>query len=214
MSNGTFDFNELIRESKEVMTNPKSYFSSMNTSGGLTEPLIKAVIYGAIAGAISFLWSILNIGAAGAGMFGSAVGILTILWSAVGAVIVLFIGGIILLVISSICNGSTDFESNVRVIAAVMVMMPVSAFLSFAGGIYIHLGTVVIIGVSVFTFWLLFHGLVETLKTHTETTKKVLLVLVTLIVLVTLVGMRKINQYQNISDNSDLQEVMKDQTKS
>ena len=71
-------------------------------------------------------------------MFGTAVGILSIVWSVVGAVLSLFIGAVILLVISSICKGSTDFESNLRVTAAVMVVMPISAFLSFTGGINLY----------------------------------------------------------------------------
>ncbi len=62
MSDGTFDVNLFIKESKEVLVNPKSYFSTMKTSGGITEPLIKAVIYGAVAGAIALIWSILNLG--------------------------------------------------------------------------------------------------------------------------------------------------------
>ena len=39
MSDSTFDFNLFIKESKDVLTNPKSYFSTMKTSGGMTEPL-------------------------------------------------------------------------------------------------------------------------------------------------------------------------------
>jgi hypothetical protein len=151
MSNGTFDFNELIKESKEVLVNPKSYFATMKTTGGMTEPLIKAVIYGAIAGVFSFLWSILHIGAAGAGMFGTAFGILGIVWSVVGAIIGLFVGAVILLVISAICKGSTDFESNVRVTAAVMVVWPISAFLGFAVGINIYLGTIFSLALSVYS---------------------------------------------------------------
>lgn len=210
MSDGTFDFNALIKESKDVLTNPKSYFSTMKTTGGMTEPLIKAVIYGAVAGVFTFLWSILHIGAAGAGMFGGAVGVVSLIWSVVGAIIGLFVGAVILLVISSICKGSTDFESNVRVTAAVMVVMPISAFLGFAGGINLYLGTVVSLAVSVFAFWLLYNGLVETLKTKQETTKIVLIVIIAIVVLVTLVSIRKVNQFKNNFDNSDLQEMMKD----
>jgi hypothetical protein len=210
MSNGTFDFNELIKESKEVLVNPKSYFSTMKTSGGMTEPLIKAVIYGAIAGVFSFLWSILHIGAAGAGMFGTAVGILSIVWSVVGAIIGLFVGAVILLVISAICKGSTDFESNLRVTAAVMVVWPISAFLGFAVGINLYLGTIVSLAVSVYSLWLLYNGLVETLKTKQETTKIVMLVLIALVVIVTLAGIRTANKFKNSFNNSDLQEMMKD----
>ena len=124
MSNGTFDFNEFIRESKEVLLNPKSYFSTMKITGGMTDPLIKAVIFGAIAGAIAFIWSLLNLGAMGSGMFGGALGIMIFIGKIIGSIIGLFIGAVILLVISSICKGNTDFEANVRVIAAVMVVMP------------------------------------------------------------------------------------------
>src|SRR5665647_786489 len=105
MSNGTFDFNEFIKESKDVLVNPKLYFSTMKTSGGMTEPLIKAVIYGAIAGIFSFLWSLLGVGAVSSGLFGGAVGIMLLIWAIIAAIIGLFIGGVITLVISSICKG-------------------------------------------------------------------------------------------------------------
>ena len=62
MSDSNFDFSLFVSESQDVLMNPKSYFSTMKTSGGITEPLVKAVIYGAIAGAISFIWSLLRIG--------------------------------------------------------------------------------------------------------------------------------------------------------
>ncbi len=75
MSNSTFDFNAFIKESKDVLVNPKSYFSTMKTTGGIAEPLIKAVIYGAVAGIIAFIWSLLKIGGGTLGMFGGAVGL-------------------------------------------------------------------------------------------------------------------------------------------
>src|SRR5664280_1978619 len=119
MSDGTFDLNLFIKESVDVLVNPKSYFSTMKTSGGMSEPLIKAVIYGAVAGAIAFIWSLLKIGAMTG--FGGAIGIMVFIWSIIGAIIGLFIGAVILLVISSICKGSTDFEANIRVTASVTV---------------------------------------------------------------------------------------------
>ena len=210
MSNGTFDFNELIKESKEVLVNPKSYFSTMKTSGGMTEPLIKAVIYGAIAGVFKLLWSVLHLGAVSAGIFGGAVGIISFFSSILFAIIGLFIGAIILLVISAICKGSTDFESNVRVTAATLVIMPISAFLGFTGGINIYFGTIVSLAVSVYSFWLLYNGLVEALKTKPDTTRIVLLVLIVIFVIVTLAGIRTANRLKNSFDNSDLQEMMKD----
>jgi len=210
MSNGTFDFNEFIKESKDVLVNPKSYFSTMKTSGGMTDPLIKAVIYGAIAGVFSFLWSILNLGAMSGGMWGSAVGAMVFIWSVVGAIIGLFIGAVILLVISSICKGNTDFEANVRVTAAVMVVMPVSAFLGFAGGLNLYLGVIIGLAVNIFALWLLYNGLVEALKSNPQTTRIVMYVLIAVFVLIMLLGIgakRRTNQFMRDFNSS---EIMKD----
>lgn len=217
MSNGTFDFNEFIKESKDVLVNPKSYFSTMKTTGGIPEPLIKAVIYGAIAGIFSLLWSILNIGA-GAGMplFGGAVGIMLFIGAIIGAVIGLFIGGVIVLIISSICKGNTDFEANVRVTAAIMVIMPISAFLGFAGSFNLYLGLIVTLAVDVFALWLLYNGLVEALKAKPETSKIVMYVFVGIIVLFLLVGMgtkKRANDIMKEFNNSDFKELMQDAPK-
>src|SRR5512141_1925203 len=119
MSDTTFDLNVFIRESKDVLVNPKSYFSSIKTSGGIAEPLIKAVIYGAVAGIFVLFRSLLHLNAATGGMFGGAVGVMAFIWYIIAAVMGLFIGGAIVLVISSICKGNTDFEACARVTASV-----------------------------------------------------------------------------------------------
>lgn len=205
MSNGNFDFNEFVRESKDVLVNP-TYFSSMKTSGGMTEPLIKAVIYGALAGLISFIWSLLNLGAVSTG-FGGAIGVMAFIWAVIGAIIGLFIGGVILLVISSICKGSTNYEANVRVTSAVMVMMPISAFFGFASGINLYLGLIVGLAVAVFSLWLVYKGLVQALKSQPETTKIVMYVLVAIFVLFMVLGMgarRKADQFMRNFNNSEM----------
>jgi len=214
MSDGTFDVNAFIQESKDILVNPKSYFSSMKTSGGMTEPLIKAVLYGAVAGAISFIWSLLKIGAMTG--FGGAIGIMVFIWSIIAAIIGLFIGAVILLVISSICKGSTDFEANLRVTAALMVIMPINALLGFAGHLNLYFGVIVSIAVSLYSLWMLYNALVEALKTNPETTKIVSYVLVAILLLFILLGIgarRRANQFMNEFNNKDIKEMMKDSPK-
>jgi hypothetical protein len=211
MSNGTFDFNVFIQESKEVLINPKSYFSTMKTSGGMTEPLIKALIYGAIAGAIAFLWSILGLGG---GIFGSSLAVMAFISYTIASVIGLFIGGVVVMIISSICKGSTDFEANVRVTAALMVMMPVSAFLAFATHFSLYLGLILGIAVNIFALWLLYNALVESLKAKPETSKIVMYILIALFVLISLLGLagkRKANQLLKEFDSSEFKEMMEQQ---
>ncbi len=189
MSNGTFDFNEFIRESKETLVNPKAYFSTMKTSGGMGEPLIKSVIYGAIAGLFTFLWSILRIGVVSGSIFGGAIGVMAFIWTIIFAIIGLFIGAVILLVISAICKGSTDFEANVRVTAAALVVMPINAFLTFASGFNVYLGLIISIAIGILSIWILYNGLIESLKANKETTRIVMYVLIAIIVLFLLVGL-------------------------
>jgi hypothetical protein len=207
MSNGTFDFNLFLKESKETLLNPKSYFATMKTTGGIAEPLIKAVIYGTVTGIIYLLWGLVKIGAVGGGFVGGAVGIMAFVWAIFGAVIGLFIGAVILLIISSICKGNTDFESNLRVTAAVMVVMPISALFSFLSGISVYLGLIVSLIVFLYSLWLLYHGLVEALKCKPETAKIVCYILIALIVLFLLLGLgaksrleRTLNQYKKESN--------------
>lgn len=205
MSNGKFDFNEFISESRETLVNPKSYFSTMKTSGGIGEPLIKAVIYGVIAGVFSLLWSILHV-SAGGGMFGGGFGIAAFFWSIFAAIIGLFVGAIIVMVISAICKGNTDFEACARVTASMMIIFPISAFFGFAGGINLYLGMIISLAINIFSLWLLFNGLVNALKAKEETARIVMYVLIGLIVLMLLAGFgakRKANQFMNQFNNTD-----------
>ncbi len=212
MSNSTFDLNEFIRESKEVLVNPKSYFSTMKTSGGLVEPLIKAVLYGALAGIIAFLWSLFGIGAVTGGMIGGAIGAMALIWYIVAAVFGLFIGAVILLVISSICKGSTDFEANARVTAAIMVIMPISALLSFTMGINTYFGMIINLAVNIFALWLLYNGLVESLKAKQETARIVMYILIALFVIFMLIGLGTKNRANRYLDtyNKEFKELMKE----
>ena len=119
----------------------------------------------------------------------------------------------ILLVISSICKGSTDFEANVRVTAAVMVVMPISAFFGFAGGINLYLGVALGLAVNIFALWLLYNGLIEALKSKPETTRIVIYVLIAIFVLFMLVGLgakRKANQFMKEFNSTDFKEQLKD----
>lgn len=213
MSNGTFDFNEFIKESKSLLVDPKSYFSGMKTSGGMSEPLIKALIYGAVSGVISFVWSLLNVLPAAGGIIGGSIGIMIFVSAIIGAIIGLFIGGVVILVLSAICKGNTDYEANVRVTAALMIMMPIKALLGFTSSINLYLGVIIGIAVSVFSLWLLYNALIEALKSKPETTKILSYILIAIFVLFSLIGIgtkKAANKFMNDFNNTDFQEIMKD----
>lgn len=212
MSEGTsFDFNAFVNESKETLLNPKSYFSSMKTSGGMVEPLIKAVIYGAVAGILYLVWGFLHL-SAGAGMLGGAIGFMAFIWAIISAIIGLFIGAVIILIISAIAKGNTDFEACLRVSASVMVVMPVLALLGFFMGINLTLGLIINMIVYLYSLWLIYQAVTASLKANEGTSKIVLGVLAALMVLFTLTSLTATRSASKFirEYNKDAQELLKD----
>lgn len=200
MSTESFNFNKILKDSRETLLNPVAYFQSLNLSGGLTEPLIKAAVYGAVAGLFSLLWSITGMTAVGASWLGGAVGIMALIWAIIGAVIGLFIGGVIMLVISAICGGNTDYEANVRVTASLMVVYPINAALAFLYGINLTLGGIVALAVSCYAIILLYRAAIHALKGKESNVRIVAIVLLVLALLGFFGGRRASKSIRNFSD--------------
>jgi len=207
MSSEVFDFSKFLNDSKMALLKPKEYFTSMPVSGGLVEPIIKALIYGTVAGIFNLIWGLLHIGGVAGGMFGGmlggTIGVMALIWSIIGALIGLFIGGVILLVFSAICGGNTDYEANVRVAASLMVISPIKALFGFLGISF--LGSLVGLVISLYAIWMLFHALNGSLKSKPESSKILSIVLAALLVIFFLVGLgtkrvvkRVSNKYDNV----------------
>jgi hypothetical protein len=195
----SFDLNVFIKESKETLLNPKTYFSTMKTSGGMGEPVLKALIYSVVAGVIVYLWGILGLGGV-AGVFGAGISAMAFVWTIIGAMIGLFIGAVVVLIISAICKGNTDFEACLRVVASVMVLFPVTAILGFITGISPVLGAIIGLCVNLYGLYLLYFGLTESLKANPGTTKIVMYVLAALLVIFMIAGLsarKKLNNYMD-----------------
>lgn len=200
MSNVNFEINKLLKESQETLLNPKGYFSTMPLSGGFTEPVLKAVFYGTIAGLFAMLWSMLGLSMGGFGGLGGAVGIMVLIWSIVGSIIAVFVGGAIMLVISAICGGNTDYEACVRVYASLMVIYPIKGFLAFLYGISLPLGSTVGVMVSFYAIYLMYLAVLQALKGKESTMKIVAIVLVALVTIGFFAGRRATKTFQDYSD--------------
>ncbi|MEE4214448.1 MAG: Yip1 family protein [Bacteroidales bacterium] len=186
MSSESFNFNQFFKDSVNTLTKPRAYFAEMPVSGGFGVPIVKALIYGAIAGIFTFLWSVLKIGGATTGLFGGAIGIMAFIWVIIGALIGLFIGAVIMLIISAICGGSTEYEANARVTASLMVLMPINALFGFIGG---GVGTVITFIINLYGLYLIYHALTQSLKGKEGTSKIITIILAVLLVIFLLVGL-------------------------
>ena len=125
----------------------------------------------------------------GIGFWGAAAGPMVIFWGAFGAIIGLFIGGVIMLIFSAITGGNTDYEANVRVTASLMVLMPINAVLSFLAIISAGIATIVGMLVSAYGLWMLFNALTQRLKAKENSAKVLVIVLLVIMVFFTLLGL-------------------------
>ena len=199
MSNVTFDSNIFLKDSKNTLLNPRSYFSKLKMSGGMTESVIKAAIYGIVTGLIYLLCYLLKVKALGAGYTGEAVGLLAFIKIIFGAVLGLFIGAVILLVISSVCKGITDYPANLRVTSSIMVVVPLYSILSVSWTINMYFGMAISLIMGIYFLWLMYHGLVFTLKCKPEYARIVSYVLTGLIVLFLLLNLRTSGNQDNLT---------------
>jgi len=208
MRKNSIDINKILIETRETLMNPKEYFPSMSLTGGFAEPVIKAAVYGVVAGIFALIWSKLGLTALGeVGMLGGAIGLMALIWSIILAMIAVFIGGAILLVISGICGGNTDYEANVRVAAALMAIYPINAFFSFFYGISFNLGGLTGLAVSLWSIYLIYLASIMALKGRESTAKIVAMVLLVLS-LIGYWGGRKANQsFDDFSDEYQFEQL-------
>jgi hypothetical protein len=191
-TNVPFDPAAFVSRTIQVLTAPAEHFKSLRKTGGFVEPIVAAVIYGLISGVLSAVWAVTHmtaIGGAGGGLFGSIAGIGMVIFMPIMAVIGLFIGAVIFLVISSIGGGSTDFEACVRVAASCMAILPVHSLFGFLNGISFYLGLLVSLLVSLYGLWIAYNGLVHGLGCKDGVAKIVTGIFALLAILMTIMGL-------------------------
>ncbi|MEW5845543.1 MAG: Yip1 family protein [Bacteroidota bacterium] len=188
MNENAFDFNKFMADSKNTLINPKGYFESMSTAGGMVEPLLKALIYGLVAAIINAIWFFALDSVVTLGAFGGAFGVGAFIMTIIGAIIGLFIGAVIILLLSSISGGNTDFEANLRVSASLMVLMPINSLLNVFSFLSGYLGVIVSLAINLYGLYLLYLALTKTLKGKEETARIIMYVLIALLVLAQVIG--------------------------
>jgi len=95
-----------------------------------------------------------------------------------------------------------------------MVLMPISALLGFITGLSITLGSIVGLAISLYGLYLLYHGLTQTLKADTGTSKIVVLILAALVILFTIIGIgakKKASKFLEDFNKEDFKEQIENQ---
>lgn len=133
---GGFDIGTVIAQAKQVITDPRTFYAGMAKSGGLSEPLIFALVMGVTSGIVVAILSIIGLG--GFGMTGAA-GLSAILFLPLGMVLVCFIGAGALFVIWKLMGSTENYETAFRCAAYSTAIIPLVSIAS----VIPYLGTLI-----------------------------------------------------------------------
>jgi hypothetical protein len=122
----------------------------------------------------------------------------------IGALIGVLIGGAIMLLISSICDGNRDYEANLRVAAAVMVIYPIRTLFLFLYNIHPILGLLVSLAISFYSIYLIYEAIIGSLKGKESSARIVMIVLVVLTLLGSWGSQRATRSLLHYSDNIEV----------
>lgn len=164
METNKIDFAAIPQTAVRVVTAPAEFFKAMPKTGGFVEPLIFAVVMGALAGVVYAVSGVMGLGYMNAGVVSS---LLMIIYMPVGAVIGSFIGAAILFVVWKLMGSNENYETAYRCVAYLAALSPIVALLAlipYAGGLIntaIYLYYTVVVSVEVHNLparkaWLVF----------------------------------------------------------
>lgn len=109
-----------LKHIKDILINPKRYFTKIVADGNMEEAMFKAFIYGLLGGVLVLLLRLIG----GATITISAV-FTAIVIVPVLAVALLFIMGGLLMLVSEITGGERDWEIAIKGLASVFFIYPV-----------------------------------------------------------------------------------------
>ncbi len=105
---------------KDILTQPKRYFSRIVVDGNLEEPMLRAFMYGLLGGGIVLLLKLIGGASISIESIFTAVIIIPVL-----AVAILFLAGGLLMLVSEITGGERDWEIAIKSLASVFFVYPV-----------------------------------------------------------------------------------------
>lgn len=123
------------------------------------------------------------------GVVGGTIGFVGIILYVVYSIIGLFVGGVIVLVLSAICGGNTNYEASLRVAASLMVLSPVYALVGLLSWIGLWIGGIAGLAVFIYGFWMLYQALVKALAGKKGTAKVISIILAVIPTLIILSGL-------------------------
>lgn len=178
-----FNYKAFFEDIKNVLIRPSDYFSRLPLNGGFTDPVLKASIYSIAASVVTVFLPSAVVGAT-SGIITSSVGIFDLIQFIVYSMVGLFAGATIILALSSICNGNLNFEASFRVASSLFVLCPVIVIIAFIFLKSQLFGTIILLAVVFYGFWMLYLALVKALNAREVMARRIIITLAVLPALV------------------------------
>ena len=109
-----------IRRIKNIIVNPKRFFSKIVADGNMEESMLKAFIYGLMGGLLVLAIRLIGGATVTIGAVFTAIVIVPVL-----AVALLFVMGGLLMLVSEVTSGERDWEIAIKGLASVFFIYPV-----------------------------------------------------------------------------------------
>lgn len=109
-----------LKHIKDLLINPKRYFTKIVADGNMEEAMLKAFIYGLIGGCLVLLLRLIGGATITIGSVFTALIIVPVL-----AVALLFVFGGLMMLVSEITGGERDWEIAIKGLASVFFIYPV-----------------------------------------------------------------------------------------
>ncbi len=113
-------FKRAFKHVRDIITNPRRYFTKIVADGNMEEAMFKAFLWGLLGGILVFAINILTGASFTIGALFNALIITPVI-----AVGILFVMGGLLMLVSEITGGERDWEIAIKALASVFFMYPV-----------------------------------------------------------------------------------------
>ena len=112
-------FKNLLTHVKDIVVNPKRYFTKIVADGNLEESMLKAFLYGMLGGCLVLLLRLIGGATVTIGAIFTAIIVVPVL-----AVALLFVMGGLLMLVSEITGGERDWEIAIKGLASIFFIYP------------------------------------------------------------------------------------------
>ncbi len=112
-------FKNLLKHVKDIVVNPKRYFTKIVADGNLEESMLKAFLYGLLGGCLVLLLRLIGGATVTIGAIFTAIIVVPVL-----AVALLFVMGGLLMLVSEITGGERDWEIAIKGLASIFFIYP------------------------------------------------------------------------------------------